>query len=157
MHILLIYQLTTEAQGIQANLKRYIRPKKQNQNQNLFGFFRKFSQRKMCTHGYPRCTRGRRMGRFCSIWSGFLFCGSRLYCWAGSSQFDPFFNLRHFPPLFLAIFGIVQNVQNKIKSNKNIKNMIITSIKQKQNYLKNSSFLVRTNTAHQYFDLPRGK
>ena len=87
MHILLIYQLTTEAQGIQANLKRYIRPQKQNENQNLFGFFRNFSQRKMCTHGYHRCTRGRRMGRFCSIWSGFLFCGSHLYCWA--SDFGP--------------------------------------------------------------------
>ena len=47
--------------------------------------------------------------------------------------------------------------KDKIKSNKNFKNMIITSIKQKQKYLKTSSFLVRTNTAHQYFDLPRVK
>ena len=72
-------------------------------------------------------------------WAGFVpfgrlfFCGGRLYFWAGGSQFDPFLNFGHFLPFFLPKFWhfstIIENLPNKIKSDENLKNAIITSIK----------------------------
>ena len=143
MQILLIYKLETEAQGIQANKKRYIRPEKQNQNKNLFRFFWKFSQRKLCTHGYPRRTWGRGLGPFFILGWSIVLLG-RLTSIRPIFQFPTFSTI--FSSNFFHFSKIIQNLQNKIKLDKNLKNMIITSIKQVAKYPKNSSFLVRTNT-----------
>jgi len=57
----------------------------------------------------------------------------RLFNWAGSVQFWPGSSIPDIFTIFSRIFGhfseIIQNLQNKIKSDKNLKNTIMTSIK----------------------------
>ena len=64
-------------------------------------------------------------------------------------EMNRFFNSQHFSPFFLhfwPFFDIIQNLQNKIKSNKNLKTTIISSINEEERYSKNNTFLASTNT-----------
>ena len=51
-----------------------------------------------------------------------------------------------FSAILSPFFAFIQNLQNKIKLIKNPKNIIKTSIKLVEKYLKNITFLAQTNT-----------
>ena len=72
MHILLIYKLTTEAQGIQANLKGTYVPKNRTKIKIFLDFFENFLKEK-CVH---MGTRGAREG---GGWADFVPFGPVFY------------------------------------------------------------------------------
>jgi len=73
-----------------------------------------------------------------------LVCAKRSL--PSSSPFCPILQFLGFLHLFHVISRIIQYLQSKIKTNKNLKIIIMSSINWAERYCKNNTFLTLTNT-----------